>query len=38
MPSVRTLEVERRVTAAGFSERVVFAATPPSASPAPAAK
>jgi len=38
MPSVRALEVERRVTAAGFSERVVFAATPPPASPAPAAK
>jgi hypothetical protein len=38
MPSVRTLEVERRVTAAGFSERVVFGAPPPPSSPAPAAK
>lgn len=38
MPSVRTLEVERRVTSAGFSERVVFGAAPPPVGPAPAAK
>ena len=34
MPSVRTLEVERRVTGSAFRERVVFGAAPP---PAPAA-
>ena len=35
MPGVRTLEVERRVTGAGFRERVVFGVAPPA--PAPAA-
>jgi hypothetical protein len=29
MPMVRTLEVERRVTASGFKERVVFGVAPP---------
>jgi hypothetical protein len=29
MPLVRTLEVERRVTASGFKERVVFGVAPP---------
>jgi hypothetical protein len=36
MPSVRTLEVERRVTGSGFKERVVFGVAPP-APAAPAA-
>lgn len=36
MPAVRTLEVERRVTAMGFKERVVFGVAPP-APQAPAA-
>ena len=36
MPSVRTLEVERRVTPAGFRERVVFDVAP--AAPPPPAK
>lgn len=36
MPAVRTLEVERRVTGAGFKERVVFGVAPPP--PPPAAK
>jgi len=31
MPAVRTLEVERRVTGAGFQERVVFSASPKAA-------
>ena len=41
MPATRTLEVERRVAANGFKERVVFRAAPPPApapSPAPAVK
>ena len=29
MPSVRTLEVERRVTGGGFKERIVFGLAPP---------
>lgn len=33
MPSVRTIEVERRVTNAGFRERVVFGVAPPSPAP-----
>lgn len=36
MPSVRTLEVERRVTGRTFKERVVFGVAPPS-TPAPVA-
>ena len=36
MPSVRTLEVERRVTGASFKERIVFGAVPPPPTPAPA--
>ncbi len=41
MPSVRTLEVERRVTGSGFKERVVFGVTPPpppAPSPTPAVR
>lgn len=41
MPAVRTLEVERRVTASGFRERVVFGVAPPAPqapAPTPAAK
>ena len=41
MPTVRTLEVERRVTGSGFKERIVFGVAPPTApapSPSPAAK
>lgn len=34
MPSVRTLEVERRVTGSSFKERVVFGAVPPPPTPA----
>ncbi|MBK5257398.1 MAG: hypothetical protein JJE39_15335 [Vicinamibacteria bacterium] len=34
MPAVRTIEVDRRVTPAGFQERVVFGVTPRAASPA----
>lgn len=40
MPTVRTLEVERRVTGAAFKERIVFGIAPPASKPAasPAAK
>jgi hypothetical protein len=37
MPSVRTLEVERRVTGTSFKERIVFGVAPPAPTPAPAA-
>ncbi len=36
MPSVRTLEVERRVTGSSFKERIVFGAVPPPPTPTPA--
>jgi hypothetical protein len=41
MPSVRTLEVERRVTGSAFTERVVFGVAPPAPAaptPTPAAR
>lgn len=36
IPSVRTLEVERRVTGSSFKERIVFGAPPPPPAPTPA--
>jgi len=41
MPATRTLEVERRVAASGFKERIVFGVAPPAVpapSPSPAVK
>lgn len=38
MPSVRALEVERRVSARGFRERIVFGIDPPPPAPTPAAR